>query len=96
MEFIIELLFEFILEGTIELGSHKKVPMPLRILATMIILVCYFGLGGLLIYGAYTEPEGPEKIFIYLCGFFIFGGGIYIVYKMYKKKTGAEEEDIWN
>ena len=42
MEFILELLFEIIVEGSIELSTHKKVPMPLRILA---FIIC-FGLFG--------------------------------------------------
>ncbi len=32
MEFILELLFDIIVEGSFELGSEKKVPIPLRII----------------------------------------------------------------
>lgn len=96
MEFIIELLFEIILEGSIELGSSKKVPIPLRILATIIILICYFGLGGFFIYMAYTEVTGGIKLFLYAVGLFIFGGGTYIIHKMFRKKRQSQEDDLWN
>lgn len=48
MEFIIELIgeivFEIILEGSLELGTSKKVPMPLRILAAILVSAIYFGI----------------------------------------------------
>ena len=50
MEFLLELLFDIIVEGSIELGSQKAVPMPLRILAAFIVLVVFFGMGGMFVY----------------------------------------------
>ena len=53
MDFLLELLFDIIVEGSIELGSQKAVPMPLRILAALIVLVLFFGMGGLFVYMGY-------------------------------------------
>lgn len=86
MDFIIEILFEIIIEGSMELGSSKKVPLPLRILAAILILVIYLGMGGWFIYTAYTEVTGTIQIVLYAVGFFIFLGGIYMIYKMIKRK----------
>lgn len=44
MEFLLELIFEIIIEGSLELGTTKKVPMPLRILACALLLIIYGGL----------------------------------------------------
>ena len=41
MEFIFELLFEIIVEGSIELSTHRKVPMIIRILALLLFLGIY-------------------------------------------------------
>ena len=41
MEILFEFLFEIIIEGSIELGSEKKVPIPLRILAVFIVLAVF-------------------------------------------------------
>lgn len=96
MEFILELLFEIIVEGCIELGSEKKVPMPLRITVAIVVFTVYLGLGGFFLYTAYTEMQGAVKIFMYALGFFILGGGVYLIYKMFKKKKELQEDDLWN
>lgn len=44
MEFILELLFEIIIEGSWELVTNKKVPIPLRILAVLVFVGIYGGL----------------------------------------------------
>lgn len=44
MEFVLELLFDLILEGSIELGTSRKVPMVLRILALAILVLVFGGL----------------------------------------------------
>ena len=41
MEFLIELLFDIIVEGSIAIGSEKTVPMPLRIIAVIISLIVF-------------------------------------------------------
>ena len=43
MEFIIELIIEIILEGTIQIGASRKVPVGFRILAIAILTFVYVG-----------------------------------------------------
>lgn len=47
MDLILEVLFEIIIEGSLELVSHKKVPLISRIIAGIIVLAVYGGLIGL-------------------------------------------------
>lgn len=52
LEIAFEILFEFIVEGSLEIGTSKKVPMAVRIIALLGFLVVYGGfIGLLLIYG---------------------------------------------
>lgn len=95
MDFLLELLFDIVVEGSIALGSEKKVPMPLRILALLVVWTVFFGMGGFCFYEGYQE---------YLCGanlgagiasivgiIFIFGG-VFITVKMFRKKKENELE----
>ena len=90
MEFLLELLFDIVVEGSIELGSEKKVPMPIRILALLVIWTIFFGMGGLLIYGGYEaiiENDTVASVALFFAvGSFLIIGGIYIAYKMFRKK----------
>ena len=96
MEFIIELLVEIVLEGTIAIGSEKKVPMPIRILCGIIEFILFFGFGGLLVYTGYDSllENDTSGYFGLVIGIIIIIGGIFIVYKMFKKKRKHEEE-LW-
>lgn len=91
MEFLFELLFDIIVEGSIELGSEKTVPMPLRILAALIVLVVFFGMGGLFVYTGYEAMLGSDKvaaIALFAVGALMVLGGIFVISKMfYKKRT---------
>ena len=89
MEFLIELLFEIVVEGSIELGSEKTVPIPLRILAAFIVLAVFFGMGGLVIYMGYDEILNGDKtaaIALFVVGIFFMFGGMFIILKMFRKK----------
>ena len=97
MEFILELLFDIIVEGSIELGSEKKVPMPLRIIALLVVWIIFFGMGGICIYESYEEYLAGAMIGAWIAlgvGVFLIIGGIFIAYKMFKKKREHEEE-LW-
>lgn len=95
MDFIIELLVEIVLEGTIALGSEKKIPMPIRILCLIIEWTIFFGLGGLFVYMGYESilqnDMAPGVLLLGLGGFMIIGG-IFVAYKMFKKKREHENE----
>lgn len=89
MEFLLELLFDIIVEGSIELGSEKTVPMPLRILAALIVLAVFFGMGGLFVYGGYDAmlvSNNGAAIVLFAVGAFMVFGGIFVIFKMFQKK----------
>ena len=94
MEFILELLFDIIIEGSIELGSEKKVPMPLRIIALLVVWIIFFGMGGICIYEgyeAYVTGATPGAWLAFGFGAFMILGGVFIAYKMFRKKKEREE-----
>ena len=93
MDFIIELLIEIVLEGTIALGSEKKVPLPIRILCALVEWMIFFGLGGLFVcmgYDAIIANDTVAAVALIAVGGFMIIGGIFIAYKMIKKKRKKE------
>ena len=99
MEFLAELLFEIILEGTIAIGSEKKVPLPLRILCLLVEWAIFFGFGGLLIYMGYEsalQNDTVSAVMLLGVGLLMIIGGIYIAVKMFRKKKESklEKENI--
>lgn len=89
MEFLAELLVEIVLEGTIAIGSEKKVPMPIRILCAFIEWIIFFGLGGLFIYMGYESKLQNDTVSAFMLlgvGLLMIVGGIFIAVKMLRKK----------
>ncbi|MDE7298293.1 MAG: hypothetical protein K2N94_05630 [Lachnospiraceae bacterium] len=58
MDFIIEFVLTIILEGTMEAVGEKRLPMYVRVIAALLLLVLYFGLGGLLMYEGIKNRSG--------------------------------------
>lgn len=50
MDFVLEILFEIILEGCIEITEEKNVPLIFRILCAVILVLVYGGMVGILLY----------------------------------------------
>lgn len=93
MEYVFELLFEIIIDGTFELGTSRKVPMVFRILALIAFLVLYVGIAGLLlVYGA--DAFRTDDIFGgFLCilvGLGVVFGGIFMIIKKIRKSQNPE------
>ena len=44
MDIIFEVIFEIIIEGTVELAKSRRIPLPFRILAAVIIIALYGGI----------------------------------------------------
>lgn len=88
MEFIFEILFEFIFEGSLEIGTSKKVPLPVRVLA-MIFFVLMSG-GFLALFLAIALEIMKNSTFLgwllILFDLFMLGCIIYAVWKQVKKK----------
>lgn len=51
MEEIFEFIFEIIIEGTVELAKSRHVPLPLRILAALLVTALYGGVIFLVVWG---------------------------------------------
>lgn len=96
MEFLLDLLFDIILEGSIEIGSEKKVPLFLRILVGGIVLAIFLGLSGMLIYAGYEMLLMDSKvgaIIFFGVGVFLMLGGTLLIRKMfYKKKENSNKK----
>lgn len=52
MEFVMEFLLELILDGSVEIATaeSKKIPMPVRIIAALIVTVPYLAICGLILW----------------------------------------------
>lgn len=93
MEFILELIFDIIIEGSIELGSARKVPMPLRILALLVVLVFFGGLAVILImvgYDAMVSGQVAVAILLYAVAVLLIGGVVYQTRKMFRARDEEE------
>ncbi len=86
IEYILDLLFDFIVEGSVELTTAKKVPMPLRILAFIVVILIYLGVSGLFFYLGYFEAEPTGSFLCYVAGLIILIAGIYQIFKLFKKR----------
>lgn len=88
MEFLFELLFEIIVEGAVEIGTSRKIPLPLRILAFLVILTIFGGIVVLLLMcgiDALWEGRKPAGILFLVMAIGLFFGSIYMVMKKMKK-----------
>lgn len=93
MEFVFELLFEIIIEGTLDIGTSKKVPMAFRILALIAFLVIYVGIAGLLlIYGvdAFRSDDALGGSLCIVVGLGIVFGGIYMIIRRFRRGQAQE------
>ena len=97
MEFVFELFYDLIFEGTLDLtlkiGTSKKVPMFFRILALIVFLVLYVGLVALLsVYGV-DALRGNDLFGGCLCiltALVVLVGGVFLTVKRLKKVPETE------
>ncbi len=88
MDFIAELLFSIIVEASIELPTPKT-PLPLRILASIIVFAITFGMGGFLVYVGCTEVWSRSKIssiIVFVCSALFLWAGVHLFRRMFCKK----------
>ena len=97
MEFIIDFLFEVIVEGATELCKSKRVPMPIRILA-MLVCFCIFGIiAGVVYTSGYTflsEGNNAVAITFFVIGSFLVIAFFYIIYKQFKERDEKKTQTI--
>lgn len=90
MEFILEILFELILEGSIEFGGDKKVPLIVRIILMSIFGLIYAGLIGIIAMvgiSAWERDSVATSIFIFvLDGLFVVLVGFVVRTKFVESK----------
>lgn len=82
MEIIFEFLFELIIEGSIETLGGKKVPLVIRIIASVILIAVYGGITGICFYCGIRD----KSPIIFLIGIFILLITIVLFYTIYKKR----------
>lgn len=88
MEFAIELILEIVIEGTIELGISKKVPLPIRIIALLIFLAIYgtiIGVFAMVGIGIWQDGNTPLSLMIFGITIFIALLVVYWIVKQYRK-----------
>lgn len=84
MDLLFELLFEIIIEGSLEIGTSRKIPLPLRILALLVIVTIFGGIAILLFlcgYNALQERKTAAGILFLVVGLGIVIGSVYMVIK---------------
>ena len=57
MDFIFEILFELIVEGSLEAAGDKRVPMVIRVLACVFLIVIFGGIAALCIVSGITDKN---------------------------------------
>lgn len=89
MEFLLELLFEIILEGTLELGTSRRVPVVIRILALLLILALFGGVTILIVIaGIHVLKQGDTLVGVLLlaAALLMALGSIYMVVKKIRRR----------
>jgi hypothetical protein len=87
MELIFELLFELIFEGSLEIGTSKKVSMPIRIVIMTVFSIVVGGFVTLLLLIALSVMKSSVILgwLFILFDLFMFGGIMYAIWKRVKK-----------
>lgn len=92
MEFLIELIFDIIFEGSLELSTSRRVPLPLRIFAALILLIVYGGIVvilGLLGVDALRGGKTHIAFFFFVVDLFIIFLAVWAVRKKYKENNSG-------
>ena len=82
MEIIFEIIFEIIIDGSLNAVSDKKIPLILRILSAIVLLIVYGGLVGLCLFWGIHDKS--VVLIIVGIGLLIFFGLAFI--KTYKSR----------
>ena len=84
MELIFELIFEIIVDGSMNAVSDKKIPLILRILAAIVLLIVYGGIVGLCLFWG-IHNKSVALIIIGLGVLILFGLGLLKTYKRHRR-----------
>jgi hypothetical protein len=90
MEFVLEFIFELIFAGIIEGSQNKKVPMPIRIICGLFLAIFYTVIIGGIIFLSVHLLMKKEYLAGACVGILALGlliGTIFTIKKQYMKKT---------
>lgn len=90
MEFLFEIIFEIVVEGAIEATSEKRVPMPLRIIAAVIVVGLFGGVIFLMIFTGFICLRNDEKgmaVLMFLLAAITFVGLTLKAVKVFKNRN---------
>ena len=87
MSIIFEIIFEIILEGSIELVGNKKVPMTIRILSAVFLsgLYCLLMVGIIALGVKLSGENMAMSVFLFLLALFLAIGAVVLLRKRYRK-----------
>jgi len=91
LEFILDIVFDLIIEGSTMLLAEKKVPMVIRVIAFIVVVGLYLGGAGLLIfvgYSAFIDKDYIASLILLAIVFFILIAGFIQTRKELRKRKG--------
>lgn len=93
MEFLLDFLFELVLEGSIEIGTSRKVPLLLRILALTLLVLVYGAFVVLLVVVAvamWQEGATVGSILVIFIDVFFAGMIVLTVRKKFRERRNIK------
>lgn len=100
LEGLFEVLFEMIVEGAFDAASSRRVPLPLRILAAVVVLGIFGGLVFLMIFGGVCCLNDGEltngvvlAVIMFAFAAFVAGAVIWKFFKAYKNRSRDNSEN---
>ncbi len=99
LEGLFEVLLEIIIDGALDAASSRRVPLPLRILAAVIVVGVFGGIVFLMIFGGIRCLSDDEltngvvlAVILFAFAAFIAGAIIWKFIKAYKSRTRNQTE----
>ena len=86
IELIVEFIFEGLVEGTLEGMESKKVSMPLRILAAVVLFALLIAVGVVFVFLGMTNDNPVFRILLGVVFVGLLGGLSWKVGKVFKKR----------
>ena len=84
MDFILEIIFDLIVEGSIGAVGDKKVPILFRILAAVLLIVVFGGVVGVCIFIGINEKD-PVPIILGVVVLLLIIGAVWRTVKRHRK-----------
>lgn len=90
LEFVLDLIFDILFEGSAYvLESKKLLPTPIRIIASIIVVLLYLGISGVCVYigvSSWLESQILAAVLFWGLALFFIIGGFYQTRKHYKTR----------